>query len=95
MLIKFAVVVALGAPAMVVLILEVLVNATSMFQTANVLLTISADRILRWIVVTPEMHRVHHSILRHETTATSASTYLGGIAGSGPTAPSPGPGTAG
>ena len=67
MLIKFAVVIALGAPALAVLIFEVLLNATSMFSHGNVRLPGRADRLLRWVVVTPEMHRVHHSVLRRET----------------------------
>jgi sterol desaturase/sphingolipid hydroxylase (fatty acid hydroxylase superfamily) len=67
MLIKAVVVLALGAPALAVLIFEVLLNATSMFNHGNVRLPGWMDRILRWIVVTPEMHRVHHSILRRET----------------------------
>ncbi len=67
MLIKLAAVVALGAPALAVLIFEVLLNATSMFNHSNVRMPVVLDRVLRWIVVTPEMHRVHHSILPHET----------------------------
>lgn len=67
MLIKFAVVVALGAPALSVLVFEVLLNATSMFNHANVRIPTWIDRVLRWIVVTPDMHRVHHSILSRET----------------------------
>ncbi|MCO6416141.1 sterol desaturase family protein [Siccirubricoccus sp. KC 17139] len=67
MLIKAAVVVALGAPPLAVLVFEVLLNATSMFNHGNVRLPVWMDRILRWLVVTPEMHRVHHSILRRET----------------------------
>ena len=67
MLIKLAAVAALGAPALAVLIFEVLLNATSMFNHANVRLPAPIDRVLRWFVVTPEMHRVHHSILPHET----------------------------
>ncbi|WP_404362862.1 sterol desaturase family protein [Marinobacter sp.] len=67
MLIKFAVVSALGAPAISVLIFEVLLNATSMFNHGNVRLPRPLDRVLRLIVVTPEMHRVHHSIIRRET----------------------------
>jgi len=67
LLIKFAVVAALGAPALAVLIFEVLLNATSMFNHSNVRMPLGFDRVLRWIVVTPDMHRVHHSILRHET----------------------------
>jgi sterol desaturase/sphingolipid hydroxylase (fatty acid hydroxylase superfamily) len=67
MLIKFTVVVALGAPAVAVLIFEVLLNGTSMFNHGNVRVHPSIDRILRWIVVTPDMHRVHHSIVARET----------------------------
>jgi sterol desaturase/sphingolipid hydroxylase (fatty acid hydroxylase superfamily) len=67
MLIKFAVVAALGAPALAVLIFEVLLNATSMFNHGNVRIPQGIDRILRWLVVTPDMHRVHHSILARET----------------------------
>jgi sterol desaturase/sphingolipid hydroxylase (fatty acid hydroxylase superfamily) len=67
MVIKFAVVVALGAPALAVLVFEVLLNATSMVSHGNVRLPRRLDRFLRWIVVTPEMHRIHHSVLRHET----------------------------
>lgn len=67
MLIKFAVVAALGAPALAVLIFEVLLNATSMFNHGNVRIPRGIDRVLRWFVVTPDMHRVHHSILSRET----------------------------
>jgi sterol desaturase/sphingolipid hydroxylase (fatty acid hydroxylase superfamily) len=67
MLIKFAVVVAIGAPAIAVLIFEVLLNATSMFNHSNVRLAPAIDRVVRWLVVTPDMHRVHHSIVRAET----------------------------
>lgn len=65
--IKLGVVAALGVPAVAVLIFEVLLNATSMFNHANVSIPASVDRILRWFVVTPDMHRVHHSILTRET----------------------------
>ena len=67
MIIKFTVVAALGAPALAVLIFEVLLNATSMFNHGNVRIPTGLDRMLRWIVVTPDMHRVHHSILSRET----------------------------
>jgi sterol desaturase/sphingolipid hydroxylase (fatty acid hydroxylase superfamily) len=67
MLIKFAVVAALGAPALAVLIFEILLNATSMFNHANVRILPRIDRVLRWLVVTPDMHRIHHSILARET----------------------------
>lgn len=65
--IKLGVVAALGVPAIAVLIFEVLLNATSMFNHANVRIPKSVDRILRRFVVTPDMHRVHHSIITRET----------------------------
>jgi len=65
--IKIAAVIVLGAPPIGVLIFEVLLNATSMFNHGNVRLPGPIDRVLRRMVVTPEMHRVHHSILRYET----------------------------
>jgi sterol desaturase/sphingolipid hydroxylase (fatty acid hydroxylase superfamily) len=65
--IKMAAVAALGVPAIAVLIFEVLLNATSMFNHSNVALPARLDRIARWIVVTPQMHQVHHSIERNET----------------------------
>ncbi len=67
MLIKLAVVAALGAPALAVLLFEVLLNATSMFSHGNVRVPERLDRVLRFIVVTPDMHRVHHSIETPET----------------------------
>jgi len=67
MAIKLGVVAALGAPAVAVLVFEVLLNATSMFNHANVRLPGGLDRALRWVVVTPDMHRVHHSIRPRET----------------------------
>lgn len=67
MAIKLGVVAALGAPAAAVLIFEVLLNATSMFNHGNVRLPARFDRALRWLVVTPDMHRVHHSIVPRET----------------------------
>jgi sterol desaturase/sphingolipid hydroxylase (fatty acid hydroxylase superfamily) len=65
--IKMAAVAALGVPAVAVLIFEVLLNATSMFNHSNVALPPRLDRLARWIVVTPQMHQVHHSIDRAET----------------------------
>jgi sterol desaturase/sphingolipid hydroxylase (fatty acid hydroxylase superfamily) len=65
--IKLGVVAALGTPAVAVLVFEVLLNATSMFNHSNVRMPLWLDRILRWVVVTPDMHRVHHSIVRYET----------------------------
>ena len=65
--IKFVVIVSLGAPPVGVLIFEILLNATSMFNHSNVTLPLSLEPVLRALVVTPDMHRVHHSILRRET----------------------------
>jgi sterol desaturase/sphingolipid hydroxylase (fatty acid hydroxylase superfamily) len=67
MLIKCAVIAALGAPALAVLIFEVLLNATSMFNHSNVRISPGIDRVLRLFVVTPDMHRVHHSVEDDET----------------------------
>ena len=67
MLIKFGVVAALGASAVGVLIFEVLLNATSMFNHGNVRIPVGLDSWLRWFGVTPDMHRIHHSILVGET----------------------------
>jgi sterol desaturase/sphingolipid hydroxylase (fatty acid hydroxylase superfamily) len=67
MLIKFGAVAALGTPALGVLAFEVLLNATSMFNHGNLRIPLGADRWLRWVVVTPDMHRVHHSVLVGET----------------------------
>ena len=64
---KLGVVAALGMPAVAVLAFEVLLNATSMFNHGNVRMPTRIDRILRWVVVTPDMHRVHHSIVALET----------------------------
>ena len=65
--IKMAAVVALGAPAEAVLVFEVLLNATAMFNPSNVALPLWVDRVFRWVLVTPDMHRVHHSVVRAET----------------------------
>lgn len=67
MVIKLAVIAALGAPAIAVLLFEVLLNATAMFNHANVRLGPRADALLRLVVVTPDMHRVHHSVRLGET----------------------------
>jgi sterol desaturase/sphingolipid hydroxylase (fatty acid hydroxylase superfamily) len=62
-----AVIVLIGAPVLAVLIFEVLLNATAMFNHGNVKLPAGVDRVLRLFVVTPDMHRVHHSIMPSET----------------------------
>ena len=67
MLIKMAVIMLLGAPVWSVLAFEVLLNATSMFNHSNVFLNPGIDRVLRLFLVTPDMHRVHHSVIILET----------------------------
>lgn len=67
MAIKIGVVTALGAPAWAVVIFEILLNATSMFNHSNIFLNLQADRWIRLLIVTPDMHRVHHSVLIAET----------------------------
>ncbi len=67
MAIKIAAVVLIGAPALAVLIFEVLLNATSMWSHSNVRLPGPADRLIRRLIVTPDMHRTHHSVLPRET----------------------------
>ena len=65
--IKIAAVLLLGVPATAVVVFEVLLNATAMFNHSNVALPTWLDRPARWIIVTPQMHQVHHSIVRAET----------------------------
>src|SRR5712691_5542926 len=65
--IKIGVVIAFGIPVVAVLLFEVVLNATSMFNHANVSMPAALDRVLRLVLVTPDMHRVHHSVLRRET----------------------------
>jgi sterol desaturase/sphingolipid hydroxylase (fatty acid hydroxylase superfamily) len=67
MVIKIGMVGALGAPAVAVMIFEVLLNATSMFNHGNVRIVGWLDSALRTLVVTPDMHRVHHSVVPRET----------------------------
>src|SRR3954451_13222514 len=67
MLIKIGVVILIGVPALALVIFEVVLNATSMFNHSNAAMPLWLDRIVRMLVVTPDMHRVHHSVLRHET----------------------------
>ncbi|MBL4782802.1 MAG: sterol desaturase family protein [Porticoccaceae bacterium] len=66
MAIKFMVIAALGPPAVAVLIFEVLLNVLAMFNHANVRLPLGLDRVLRRVIVTPDMHRVHHSVIPRE-----------------------------
>ncbi len=65
--IKFATIVLLGPPVFAVIIFEVILNATAMFNHGNIRLPKSIDRVLRLVLVTPDMHRVHHSVEDDET----------------------------
>ena len=65
--IKMAIIAIIGAPAWSVLFFEVLLNATSMFNHSNVFMNYRIDKFLRTFLVTPDMHRVHHSVIIQET----------------------------
>ena len=67
MLIKAALVMALGAPVMAVVVFEILLSATSLFNHGNVKIPLPVERWLRILLVTPDMHRIHHSVIRQET----------------------------
>ena len=67
MLIKFAAILLFGVPVVAVVIFEVVLNATAMFNHSNIRLPEPIDRVLRYLLVTPDMHRVHHSIEYDET----------------------------
>jgi len=67
MLFKLAIVAVLGAPAVAVLLFELLLNGSAMFNHGNVRLPGGLDHWLRWVIVTPDMHRVHHSVRPAET----------------------------
>ncbi|MDD2917561.1 sterol desaturase family protein [Rhodoferax sp.] len=67
MLIKIATIAVLGPPVLAVVIFEVVLNAAAMFNHGNIRLPIGLDRVLRWVIVTPDMHRVHHSVEEDET----------------------------
>jgi sterol desaturase/sphingolipid hydroxylase (fatty acid hydroxylase superfamily) len=66
MLVKYAAIIVLGAPALAVLLFELLLNLTALFNHGNVRLPPALDSALRWILVTPDMHRIHHSVIAAE-----------------------------
>lgn len=66
-LIKCAAVLLLGIPFIAVVLFEVLLNATAMFNHGNIHLPAKLDKYLRLVMVTPDMHRVHHSVITKET----------------------------
>ena len=67
MLIKFATIIVLGPPVVAVVIFEVVLNGMAMFNHSNVRLPLGLDRVIRTLLVTPDMHRVHHSVEDNET----------------------------
>jgi sterol desaturase/sphingolipid hydroxylase (fatty acid hydroxylase superfamily) len=66
-LVKFSAILLLGVPVIAVIIFEIMLNATAMFNHGNIKLPKKLDKIMRWFLVTPDMHRIHHSIERDET----------------------------
>ena len=67
MIIKMTAIAAIGAPAVSVVIFEILLNGTTMFNHGNLYIPLAADSIIRLLIVTPDMHRVHHSVIVKET----------------------------
>ncbi len=67
LVIKSVAVVFLGAPFLAVVIFEIVLNLSAMFNHGNIRLPQGMDRVLRWVIVTPDMHRVHHSVTPKET----------------------------
>lgn len=66
MLLKIGLVYLLGPAAIAVILFEIILNGTAMFNHANIRLPLWLDAIVRRVLVTPDMHRVHHSVHRHE-----------------------------
>lgn len=67
LVIKAAVVMIMGISPLALVLFEIVLNATSLFNHANLYLPVAVDRRLRWFLVTPDMHRVHHSVIPRET----------------------------
>ncbi|MGR3839169.1 MAG: sterol desaturase family protein, partial [Cognatishimia sp.] len=63
---KIGLVYLIGPSVIAIVVFEILLNGTAMFNHANLRLTLGVDRLLRMVLVTPDMHRVHHSVHRHE-----------------------------
>ena len=71
-LIKIILIVTWGAPMVAVILFEIVLNYMSMFTHSNICLNERIERVLRWFIVTPDMHRVHHSIRENETNSNFA-----------------------
>lgn len=66
MLLKIGLVYLIGPSALAIIVFEILLNGTAMFNHSNLKLPLGLDRAIRLVLVTPDMHRVHHSVHRHE-----------------------------
>ena len=66
MLLKIGLVYLLGPAVLAIILFEIILNGTAMFNHANIRLPLAVDAAVRRVLVTPDMHRVHHSVLRHE-----------------------------
>jgi len=67
MFVKFFFIALFGAPVVAVIVFEILLNISSMFNHSNIRIPANIDRLLRFFIVTPDMHRVHHSVIKVET----------------------------
>lgn len=67
MLIKFASIIVIGPPVVAVIVFEIILNGMAMFNHSNIRLPAGVDKVLRTLFVTPDMHRVHHSVEEDET----------------------------
>ena len=67
LLIKFAAIIIIGVSPIAILVFAIVLNAMSMFSHSNISIPINVDRWLRYFIVTPDMHRVHHSVHKFET----------------------------
>lgn len=64
---KFLIIASIGAPVLAVVLFEIILNAASMFTHSNIKIPSTIERMVRWFIVTPDMHRIHHSIEENET----------------------------
>lgn len=64
---KFLIITSIGAPVLAVVFFEIILNAASMFTHSNIKIPSVIESMVRWFIVTPDMHRIHHSIKENET----------------------------
>lgn len=67
MLYKIGIIFALGPTPLAVMVFEAILNGMAQFSHSNIKLPLALDRVLRWLIVTPDMHRIHHSVVVNET----------------------------